>query len=247
MRNIRIYHDGTFEINDILELNETASHHLKNVLRQKLGNIITIFSHNVEYQAELIDFKKKVIVVRVLNKDFITREDQHPFTLVIGMPKHDTMDFIIQKATELGVANIIPITTEYSNINLSKLNIEKKIAQWRAISISAAEQAMRNTIPTIQNPIHFKEFTAQNMFNNYLVMHPYTNNSLFSIMNNKNKIKKTIQGIFIGPEGGFSNKEITTLEHLDITQATLGKKILRVETATIATIAIIQAFQEELC
>jgi 16S rRNA (uracil1498-N3)-methyltransferase len=150
MRQIRIYQAGSYQPGTILTLSDSAAQHVGPVLRLTLGDAITLFcGDNQEYQARLCDIQKKSIRVRIESMRVVNRESPRPIHLAQAIAKGDKMEWIIQKAVELGATSITPLLTERCVVRLDGSRLEKKQHQWQAIAIAACEQSGRNTVPTI--------------------------------------------------------------------------------------------------
>lgn len=214
-------------------LENTDIHHIKKVMRCKNNDKIEIV------------YDKKVYLCNIDNIDSMTlsiidsyeeeRESNIELTIAVALVQEQKFDLILQKLTELGVNNIIPVKTERSIVKIDKTKEEKKKIRWENICKEASEQSHRVTIPKIHNIISLKELLNQKKELN-----------LICSLNEKTKpleeyLMKELKNILfvIGPEGGFSNKEEQFLTENGFESTTLGKRVLRVETATIYVASII--------
>lgn len=214
--------------------------HIKNVLRMKKGDIITVNDREgTDYIVELTDFLEDCIISTILRKEESNTEPNVEVILYQGIPKSDKMDYIIQKSVELGVKKIVPVITERTVVRLKdEKDAEKKTARWQKISEEASKQSNRGIIPEIAMPMPFEE-ALKEMSGKQLKLIPYeneNNNSCKSIFTNTH-IENA--AFIIGPEGGFSENEIKKAIQYGITPITLGPRILRTETAGIALLSII--------
>lgn len=242
---IRLYEPQSLAQGLTITLGEHATHHL-NVMRARVNDEVVLFNGTGgEYQASIVHITKKQIQVAIT--DFSNRDLESPVAihLVQGIPKGDKMDFIVQKAVELGVASITLVTAERSQGRLSKEQEQKKLLRLQTIAISAAEQCGRCRIPTInppitlanwltltdKDPMHRLILTPQEALTTAPILSP----PLLSI------------ALLIGPEGGFSENELTLAAKHQLQCLTLGKRILRTETAALAAISIIQWCYGDLC
>jgi 16S rRNA (uracil1498-N3)-methyltransferase len=223
--------------------------HLALVLRADAGDPVTILDgRGFSYECRLITIHKKEVRAEIIAKAPYSAESPVSITLAQGLPKGSKMDFIIQKATELGVNRIIPLITERSQVRSTE-----KADRWRKIAHSASQQSARERIPEIEEPVDFNEFIN----NNSLPSPPlskevkggFTQAGIILSEDEKEmnlkKILSCFQGttgitLLIGSEGGFSKDEVSTAIQKGFVSASLGPRILRTETAPISAISIIQ-------
>ena len=224
--------------------------HIKNVLRMKTGDKILVSSDNMSHLCEIGEINNDFVIANILEEDYNDTSLPISIRLFQGLPKSDKMEFIIQKAVELGVDEIIPVEMENCVVKLDGKKKGAKVSRWQAIAESAAKQSKRNNIPTVCDVLSFKECVEKsNGLDIFLV--PYeckegmsaTKEALKSI-----KSGKTV-GILIGPEGGFSQKEIDLIESEGKGKIiSLGKRILRTETAAVTAVSMCMLYAEtELC
>jgi len=215
--------------------------HIKNVLRMHPGEEIMILDGSgMEYRCEIETISDEVLA-RVLEAKKTEAELSVRLLLFQGLPKKDKMELIIQKAVELGVSEIIPVLTKRTVVKLEdKKKEQKKLERWQAIAEAAAKQSGRGIIPKVCEAVKFTEAVKQaETLDEALI--PY---ELAEGMDEaRERIrglhdKKTI-GIFIGPEGGFEEEEIALAANAGIHPITLGKRILRTETAGLCILSVI--------
>lgn len=212
--------------------------HIFNVLRMKIGEKIIISNKEKKesYISEIIEINKDNIACIILEKSRKT-ESNIDITIFQGLPKSEKMEYIIQKATELGAKQIVPVEMKYC---ISKMKDEnKKVARWQKIAEIAAKQSKRNEIPIVDNLSNINKIC--NIIKEFdLVIVAYENEEKLSIKEvfNENKLAKKI-AVVIGPEGGFSMEEIEKLKSSGAKIVTLGNRILRTETAPIAILSMI--------
>ena len=235
----RFYHSNPLDLNQIIILDEFASHHAIRVMRVKVDDFLILFNGDgFEYRGRVSDINKKTINVGILSKEKNNNESPININLFQSISSNEKMDMVIQKATELGVNSIQPIFSSRSTIKLSLDRTKKRLMHWRQVSISACEQSGRSKIPTIKSPIGFdqvsKEIKTTNSLN--LVLHP---DSQQPSSNLPHEYSGDIN-IFIGPEGGFNQEEVSFLKKQNCINIQLGPRILRTETAPLAIIAILQ-------
>lgn len=213
--------------NKIVEISKEDRNYIFNVLRFKIGNsIIVSDGKGKSFKAKIID-KNKLEIIEEDKKDI-----EDPFSLILcqALLKGEKMDIIIQKATELGVKKIIPFVSE--RCILKNTN---KIERWRKIAKEASEQSGRNFVPEISDLTNFENLI--NKIDNGLLFWEKEENSLISLIKELD-ISKPIF-LLIGPEGGFSEKEILNARETGIKTASLGRRILRAETASIVSLSIL--------
>lgn len=227
------------EINDhTIKVMGDNFNHITNVLRYKVGDEITISDGNgMDYLCIIKAINKDDIITNIVDIISNDAEPSIQVTLYQALPKADKMELIIQKCIEIGVTKIVPVVTEHTIVNISNKE-SKKLARWNKIAESAAKQCGRGIIPIVDNVATFKEAIKDSTKLDKVII-PYERekeNSLKSIIKD---FKGSNIGIFIGPEGGFSNAEINLAIDNGVQPITLGKRILRTETAGMVTLAIL--------
>ena len=235
----RFYHSNSLDLNQIIILDEFASHHALRVMRVRVNDPLILFNGDgLDYKGQVNGINKKTISVEILSKEKNSNESPISINLFQSISSNEKMDMVIQKATELGVSSIQPIFSSRSTIKLSFDRTKKRLIHWRQVSISACEQSGRSKIPIIKSPIGFDQITEEIKITNSLnlVLHP---DSLEQSNNLPQKYSGDIN-IFIGPEGGFSQDEVLLLKKQNCINMQLGPRILRTETAPLAIIAILQ-------
>lgn len=227
----------------------TDVNHIKNVLRMKKGEELLISDGNgKDYMCEIETFNDNgEVIVAIKDDTFDGTELPSKIYLFQGLPKSDKMELIIQKAVELGVYEIIPVSTKRSIVKLDKKKEQAKINRWNEISKSAAKQSRRSIIPKVSNVLTFDEAVVRAKELDINVI-PYENyKDMSKTKEIINQIDKNMSmGIFIGPEGGFDEKEIEMAIENDIKTISLGKRILRTETAGIMIISVLMYKLEDV-
>jgi len=212
--------------------------HIKNVLRMEIHEkiIITSIEDKTSYESEILDIQNEGILCKLLTKRETT-EPEIEVSLFQGIPKFDKMELIIEKAVELGVSEIYPVEMQFS---IAKIKDEKKIERWNKISESAAKQSKRNIVPQVHSAIKYDKL--KDVMQEYdLFIICYENEQTKSIKEilQKHKTDKINKiGILVGPEGGISPSEIELLNN-DVEVVSLGKRILRTETAGLVILSMI--------
>ena len=222
--------------------------HIKNVLRMRIGEEIAVSNgiDDKEYRCGIEKFTDDEVVctLRFIREEGV--ELPSKIYLFQGLPKADKMELIIQKAVELGAYEIIPVSAARSIVRLDDKKAKNKISRWQGISEAAAKQSKRSVIPEIKSIMSMKEAVDYaSQFDVKLI--PY---ELAQDMSKTKAIMDNISsgesvGIFIGPEGGFEEKEITYAIEKGVVPITLGKRILRTETASLTVLSWLMYHFEE--
>lgn len=227
MPKIRIYQNDILQVDDVVSLNKRNSHYLKKVLRIKQDEKIIMFNGDgYNYLAKILDATHNNI--QILAKLANDVESSIHITLVQAIGKGEKMDIVVQKAVELGVKKIIPIITQRT-IYKSSNKDERKIMRWQEMAINSCEQCGRSVVPKIENITIFNELSLDGTT---FMLDTSTHQTLKTYP----KPETTIN-IVIGPEGGFTNEELDIGITNNYHKLSLGKRILRTETAAIATLA----------
>ncbi len=202
-------------------------HHIRNVMRMKVGDNIIVSDQVTAYVAEILGFEDDVVVTK-LTRELESNELPTSITIGIGMMQNKKIDFLIQKLTELGVSSIIPIKMKRSIVKVK----DTKIDRWGKIAKEAAEQSHRLKIPTVCEPMTIKEVGKLKFKNKFLA---YENSN--EEQNIKNLKDDTI--FIVGPEGGIDETELEYLIQCGYQEITLGKRILRAETAPLFIMSVV--------
>lgn len=222
--------------------------HIKNVLRMEKGeNIVICDGQGKDYYCAVAELSQNEVVADILEINDTETELDTKIYLFQGLPKKDKMELIIQKAVELGVHEIIPVSMKRCVAKIEDGKKEKKkLERWRSISTSAAKQSGRGIIPNIHGVVTFDEAIAMSKELEYSIV-PYEQadgiEGSHAIV--KEACKHKSIGVFIGPEGGFDDAEIEKVLSAEFQTITLGKRILRTETAGLTILSILM-FQAEL-
>lgn len=235
MRRIRIFHRGELSSGLTVMLDHNSSHHLLHVLRKKAGERFFIFNgSDGEFDAVLTSTNKKTACVEI--GEWHERKTESPLSIHLGqvMSRGERMDYAIQKSVELGVSTITPLFSEFCQVQLSENRIDKRVAHWQAIAISAAEQSGRCAVPIVHSPITFDEWIQKENAVKLICCPRQEKSALAAIAPDKNI------AITIGAEGGFSNTEMHTAFQSNFLPLSLGPRILRTETATVVALTFLQ-------
>jgi 16S rRNA (uracil1498-N3)-methyltransferase len=229
---LRIYLPNTHSVNNQISITADKARYLASVLRCKEGEALVIFNGEGNcFKTKISKVGKKEVIADVLEKFPCNPESPINITLVQSLLKGEKMDLVIQKTTELGVREIVPVVTERS-----QLKETRKTARWQKIAEEASRQSGRTVIPLVHEPVSFQNIFAGNDLKGFIfyeeggvrlsvssfILHP---SSLF---------------IVIGPEGGFTKEEVELAKEKGLVAASLGKRILRAETAAIAAVTLAQ-------
>ncbi len=229
--------------NNTVKIQGQDAKHISSVLRMKNGEKLYINDkeNNEKFLARIESIQKDEVTCLLLEKSDSVESDIK-ITLFQGMPKSDKMEYIIQKAIELGIYEIVPV--EMKNC-IFKLKDNKKIERWQTIAESAAKQSKRNIIPKIRNVEKVSEL--KNEIKDYdLAIIAYENENkttIKQVLKSRNNLSNI--AIIIGPEGGIDKSEVSELTQSGAIVATLGKRILRTETASVAMLSMI-SYEYEL-
>ena len=222
--------------------------HISNVLRLKKEDEILVCTkeEGSNYEAKIIEISKEYIKCKLLEKNTETVESNVNVDIYQGLPKADKMEYIIQKATEIGVRNIYPVKMERCVVKLDSKSEIKKIDRWNKIAEVAAKQSKRDFIPKVENVINIENI-CQNANKYDIILIAYENeegNTIKKELKNLDRNKELKIAVVIGPEGGIASKEVEELTLTGAKTVTLGKKILRTETASLVILSdIIYEFE----
>ena len=223
------------ENNAIKVIGEDVNH-IANVLRMRKNDEIQLCNQDTgeNYLVIITNISKDCVECAIKEKIETTTESNVHITLFQGIPKFEKMELIIQKCTEIGVKNIVPVMMERTVVKLDDKVANKKLERWQKIAEIASKQSKRDCIPNVEKIIKIKEI-EESKFDRVLVA--YENEEHNMLKNELNKLKKQEKeyniAIVIGPEGGISEKEIDVLKEKNAVFVSLGKRILRTETAGI--------------
>lgn len=212
--------------------------HIKTVLRSRIGEeIVLCDGEGVDYFGKIADMEFGVLI-DILEQMPSVAEPKTKITLFQGLPKADKMEMIIQKCVELGVVRIVAVSTERCIVKLDKKE-EKKLERWQKIAESAAKQSGRGIIPEISPKVlRFAEAIEMAASMDGAII-PYEKEENRGLKEFTNECSGEQIAVFIGPEGGFSEQEIALALEKNVLPITLGKRILRTETAGMTTVAIL--------
>ncbi|HZV56013.1 MAG TPA: 16S rRNA (uracil(1498)-N(3))-methyltransferase [Rhodocyclaceae bacterium] len=217
-----------------VDLPDEAAHHATKVLRMSEGDEVTLFDGRGGEWLGRLKRAGKAVTVTLESFDAADHEPPLVITLVQGLPAADKMDWIVQKAVELGVAAIRPVAARRSVIRLSGERMERRVAHWQAVAIAACEQCGRNRVPGVSPLVDLPQFLGELPIANELrlMLAPGTVQSLAGLPRPTGPVT-----LLIGPEGGFEEGEFAAASVAGFKAVSLGPRILRTETAGIAALA----------
>ena len=241
--------EGALTSGGIVDLARDTGSHLAKVLRARSGYELILFNGDGrEFMGAIEAVRGSRVSVSIGAARSIDRESPFRLTLVQCVPRGDRMDFIVQKATELGVCRIVPVLSQRGIVRLDDAQGASKQAHWQAVAVSACEQCGRNRLPAVEAP--------QSLLN-YLGAVPPTETGLLRLVLEPERAAQASLGarsidihaaepvkgalVAIGPEGGFAPEELDAFELSAFSRVGLGPRVLRTETAAIAAIVVLQA------
>lgn len=234
---------------DMIYIYDGDVNHIKNVLRMREGEEVSISDgEGTDYHCIIEELDKDCIKLRIQNSWKSYSELPVKLHLFQGLPKADKMELIIQKAVELGAYEIIPVSTSRSIVKLDDKKAAKKVSRWQGIAESGAKQSGRAIIPEVLSPMSFKQALNYARELDATII-PYEKaegiDDTRAVIRGLHDSAVQSIGIFIGPEGGFSEQEVELAMEAGAKPITLGKRILRTETAGLTTLSILMFEFEE--
>lgn len=239
MASTRLFVNDTLGSGIELQLGREQAHYLGRVLRLRDGDLLTVFNgDDGEFDARVASLGKNIATVVVDAPVETATESALKIHLVQGISRGERMDFVVQKATELGVKRITPVFTEYGLVKLDQARAAKRNDHWQSVAISACEQSGRIRPPLIDAPVNLNSWLGEGAkeTDSDLILHPGASTPLSSIAAPVTKVC-----LLIGPEGGFSDKEYEDADIAGFAAVSLGPRILRTETAALTAIAVAQS------
>ncbi len=243
MRLTRVHIETPLSPGSRVQANGSASNHVTRVLRLRTGDAVTVFDgRGGEYEAVIADIRRDTVMLEVHAYRGVERESPLQITLAQGVSRGERMDWVVQKATELGVTRIVPLLTERSVVHLDERQSLRKVEHWRAIAIAACEQCGRNRVPRIEPPGRLPEFLqARSRDSAGLLLSPEGSHTLSQVAAGVHDVT-----VLIGPEGGLAAGEQDIALGTGFTAVRLGPRILRTETAAVAALTVLQQMAGDL-
>lgn len=239
MRIPRIYVDQKLRAGREVRLPDQAGEHVARVLRLERGAPLILFNGDgYEFDASLASLAKHAVTAEVGHGREAMRESPLPLTLAQAIARGEKMDWILQKATELGVARVVPIVTERTEVKLDAERAERRMAHWRSVVAGACEQSGRNRLPELDAPLALDRWLAT------LGEDPALRLALLPEAGATLRQFPSVENgaiLAVGPEGGFTANDVALLTQAEFHGLRLGPRILRTETAGMAALAALQA------
>ncbi|HUN76134.1 MAG TPA: 16S rRNA (uracil(1498)-N(3))-methyltransferase [Steroidobacteraceae bacterium] len=239
MRLTRVHTDQPLAPRSSVLLEGAAANHIRRVLRLAPGDAVTLFDGSGgEYEARIEGLRKDAVMVAVGPHRAVQRESPLALTLVQGVSRGERMDLVVQKATELGVRRIVPVLTERTVVRLDAAQADSRLRHWRAVAVGACEQCGRNIVPEVAPPLALPQFlraaAADDPRSARVVLLPGGSLRVRDL--------DRVSGLtlLIGPEGGLAELEQRAAADAGFRALSLGPRVLRTETAAIASLAAIQ-------
>jgi 16S rRNA (uracil1498-N3)-methyltransferase len=237
MRLSRIYTPQALASGRSVELEGSAGHYLTRVLRLSTGDPVTLFNGDgSDYMAEICEIQRQKVLLQVISCQIPHNESPLKITLVQAISRGERMDYSLQKATELGVFCIQPVTSRRVEARLNDERQLKRLAHWQGVVVSACEQSGRALVPEVKAPVSLAEWAAKNDDSPRLALDPLATLKISSV-----QIQSDALSLLVGPERGFSAGEMKDLDAQGGMAVSLGKRVLRTESAGPAAIAVLQA------
>lgn len=219
--------------------------HIKNVLRMNMGEQFLVSCEGVSDLCELESIEIDTVVAKIIKPNYQSTNLPINIHLFQGLPKSDKLELIIQKAVELGVATVTPVSMKRSIVKIDDKKKKSKRERWQAIAEAAAKQSKRTAVPEVCDILSYKEFIAWAKELDLLLVPYECADGMAATKAALSEIKSGMNvGIIIGPEGGFEQKEIEDALEIGGKVISLGSRILRTETAAITTIAMCMLYSE---
>lgn len=234
MRLSRLYCDSDLSADALLTLGEDHTHYLGKVLRVKPGHKLALFNgRDGEFIGEVIGIGKRDLQVKLDSLPHKQPEQLLPVHIGLGLSRGERMDYAIQKATELGVTQITPLFTEFSEVRLDSDRADKRTSHWQKVAISASEQSGRCTVPIVSNPVSLKD---------WIITVPEGQGFTLDHTGTAGFVGDRPSSVYllIGPEGGTSDNEKQLALEAGFKTVRLGPRVLRTETAPVVALTALQ-------
>lgn len=239
MRISRLYVEASLQSGNSLTLPPEASHYLATVLRLGIDDTVLLFNGtDGEFTATLTSAQKKKVTVLIGPLQRAVDASPLAIHLGVGLSRGERMDFVMQKATELGVDAITPLYCEFGEVRFKQQNrLDNKMRHWRQVVINACEQSGRLTVPEIFEPVAALDWISSQTASCRLILDP-DGGKKFTELELADEI-----ALFSGPEGGFSETEVKQAQLAGFSNVVMGPRVLRTETAPLAALAILQTLR----
>jgi len=236
MRISRLFVEQALSDNTSITLEPEAAHYLRNVLRLKKNFVLTVFNGNGgEFSATIGEISRKLVSLNVGEWRDVNAESSLAIELGLSVSRGERMDVAIQKATELGVAAITPVITQHCVVKLTDERRLQRHKHWQSIIYRACEQCGRNVPPTLNVTLDFTDWLASDLPSSRIIFEPGKTDTLKTYTKPEGGV-----AVLIGPEGGFSESEVISAQDEGFSALGFGPRVVRNETAAIASIAAMQ-------
>ncbi|WP_342220761.1 16S rRNA (uracil(1498)-N(3))-methyltransferase [Rickettsiella endosymbiont of Miltochrista miniata] len=241
MRLTRIYQPQALNTGQIVNLTKEAAGHLIRVLRLQVGDEFIVFNGKAgEFRAIIIELNKSMVKVKLGEFDAVNRESSLQITLAQAVLRSDKMDYMLQKAVELGVTRLIPMLTAHSTLKLAPERWQKRSLHWQGVMLAACEQSGRTRLPKLENPMTFDVATTSIKADQRIILQPGSKQNINSLPHCQSV------ALLVGPEGGWSENELKCARVADYSPMQMGPRVLRAETAGLAAVSIVQSLYGDL-
>lgn len=241
MRLTRIYQPQALSAGQILNLSKGAAGHLIRVLRLQVGDDFIVFNGRAgEFRAIIIELSKSVVTVKLGEFAAVSRESSLQITLAQAVLRSDKMDYVLQKAVELGVTRFIPLISARSTLKLAPERWQKRSLHWQGVMLAACEQSGRTRLPKLENPMTFDVATTSIKAEQRIILQPCVKQNINSLPHCQSV------AVLVGPEGGWSENELKCARVATYNPIQLGPRVLRAETAGLAAVSIMQSLYGDL-
>lgn len=236
MRISRLFVDQDLQENQLISVEPNAAHYLRSVLRLKKGFQLTVFNgKGGEFTASLDSLSRKEVTLKIAQWQDVNLESALKIDLGLSVSRGERMDVAIQKATELGVSKITPVLTQHCVVKLDQERRLQRHNHWQNIIYRACEQCGRNVPPTLSLAMDLADWLKQDLAASRIIFEPGKEQTLNSFAQPEQQVV-----VMIGPEGGFSEQEVLDAQAVNFTALGFGPRVVRNETAAIASIAAMQ-------
>ena len=231
--------DENQKLNNKYVITGTDFNHIKNVLRMGVGDTFLVSDDGISNLCEIESFESDSVIAKIIEENYNDTSLPISIYLFQGLPKGDKMELIIQKTVELGVECIVPVEMSRCVVKLDDKKKKSKVSRWQSISESAAKQSKCNRIPEISDVLTYKQALEKAKDLDLLLVPYESKNGMEDTKDALSQIKSGMSvGILIGPEGGFDEKEGEQAFEIGGKVISLGKRILRTETAAITSVGM---------
>jgi 16S rRNA (uracil1498-N3)-methyltransferase len=238
MRLTRIYQPQALSSGQIISLSVAATAHLRRVLRLQVGDNFIVFNgEGGEFNAKIIAQNKQTVSAKLGQYEAVNRESPLNIILVQAVLRTDKMDYVLQKAVELGVTRLVPLITAHSTLKLSKERWQKRYLHWQGVISAACEQSGRTRLAALEDPMTFDRGLSDLKADKRLILLPEArqDNPFVSSLPHRSVV------VLVGPEGGWSEDEAKLAVAAGYSPLRLGPRILRTETAGLVAVSLLQS------